>query len=236
MPFEPLALCYHAASDRWEHALAVPPRRLLEQVRLLARRRRPVAAREAARGTGRLLHVTFDDAFCNVAEVLPGLERIGAPVTIFACPEYADGGRPLDVPELAADAAALPEELRTMTWDELRAVADRPGVEIGAHTLSHPHLTTLSDDELRRELAECKSRLEAELARPCAFLAYPYGEEDERVNEAARAAGYEGAFGLPGDASGANPFSIPRVGIWRKDGRLRFELKTRPALRRLVRR
>lgn len=236
MPFEPLVLCYHAASNRWQHALAVPPDRLLGQVRLLARRRRPVAASEVARGIGRLLHVTFDDAFRNVSEVLPGLERIGAPVTIFACPEYADGGRPLDVPELAADAEALPEELRTMTWEELRAVAERPGVEIGAHTLSHPHLTRLSDEELRRELAESKSRLEAELGRECRFLAYPYGEEDARVNERARTAGYEGAFGLPGDSSGANPFSLPRVGVWQKDGRLRFELKTRPALRRLVRR
>ena len=65
-----------------------------------------------------------------------------------------------------------------MTWDELRALAER-GVEIGSHTLTHPHLPLLSDEELLRELGDSREQFEAELNRPCRYLAYPYGENDD---------------------------------------------------------
>jgi peptidoglycan/xylan/chitin deacetylase (PgdA/CDA1 family) len=98
------------------------------------------------------------------------------------------------------------------------------GVEIGSHTVSHPHLTRLSDAELQRELGESKQRLEDELAAPCRFLAYPYGEHDERVRAAARAAGYAGAFALR--AGDGDTFAIPRIDLYRSDGRRRVALKT----------
>ena len=69
-------------------------------------------------------------------------------------------------------------------------------------------------------------RFEDELGRPCRFLAYPYGEENQRVQEAARAAGYDAAFALPGPSGPVNPFTLRRVGIYLRDNRLRFRLKT----------
>src|SRR5205807_888813 len=141
----------------------------------------------------------------------PGLERTGARATVFACTGYADDGRPLDVPELGGELAARPEELRTMTWDELRGLAER-GIEVGSHTVSHLHLPTLSDTALEEELRWSKQRLEDELGGPCRLLAYPFGDCDERVRTAARAAGYEAAFGLPGDATWRDPFDVFRVG------------------------
>jgi peptidoglycan/xylan/chitin deacetylase (PgdA/CDA1 family) len=116
-----------------------------------------------------------------------------------------------------------------MTWDALRGWSER-GVEIGSHTLSHAHLTQLPDDELRRELVESKAQIEAMLARPCRFLAYPYGEEDARVRAAARDAGYVAAFGLPG-ANPIDQFSFPRVGLYAADGTLRTAAKLTPPLR-----
>ena len=76
-------------------------------------------------------HVTFDDAYRSVANAIPILERLQVPATVFACPGYADEGRPLDVPELADEALAHPEELATMGWEELRGLVER-GVEIGS--------------------------------------------------------------------------------------------------------
>ena len=74
----PLVLCYHAVSNTWHHRLSVAPAALEEHVRLLRRRGyRPVSAVEAATGTGKLLHVTFDDAFASVRTALPVLERTG---------------------------------------------------------------------------------------------------------------------------------------------------------------
>lgn len=219
-------LCYHAVSERWADRLAVPLRELERQLQSLLRRGfRPVGAEAVASAVGSALHVTFDDAYANVAAALPLLERLGIPASVYACPDYADGGAPLDVPELAAEAAAHPDELRTMTWDELRGLVER-GVVVGSHTLSHAHLTHVDDAQLDRELRESRARLEDGLGVPCRYLAYPYGEQDARVRVAARRAGYEAAFALPGSARPLDVFALPRVGIYRADGVARFALKT----------
>jgi peptidoglycan/xylan/chitin deacetylase (PgdA/CDA1 family) len=100
-----------------------------------------------------------------------------------------------------------------MSWDELREHADR-GLRIGSHTVSHPHLTRVSDAELGRELDDSKGEIEAELGRPCRELAYPYGEQDERVRAAARRAGYERAYALRGRKG--DPYALPRVDLYRR--------------------
>jgi peptidoglycan/xylan/chitin deacetylase (PgdA/CDA1 family) len=225
-------LCYHAVSEAWPHALAVTAPALERQLRsLLALGYRPASADDVLTGRGRLLHVTFDDAFRTVAAALPALERLRIPATVFACPGYADGGRPLAVPELTEAVARYPDELATMDWTALRELCER-GVAIGSHTVSHPHLTELGDDELRRELVDSRARLEDELGGRCRFLAYPYGEHDARTRAAARAAGYEAAFALPGEAVRPDPFALPRVGVFRRDGVPRLVLKTLARSRR----
>ena len=69
-----------------------------------------------------------------------------------------------------------------MGWDELKTLY-KDGNEIGSHTHTHPHLTTLSNGELDFEFKRSHDML-----RPfnCSTLAYPYGEYDERVVERAR--------------------------------------------------
>jgi len=232
----PLVLCYHAVSETWADPLAVRPAVLERQVRtLIWRGYRPVRAAETLSGHGRLLHVTFDDAYRSIMGAIPRLDQLGVPSTVFACASYADDGRPLDVPELLTEVEANPEELATMDWDHLRGLVERQ-VEIGSHTLTHPHLTELSDSELNEELRTSRERLEDKLGRPCRFLAYPYGEHDARVRAAARLAGYEAAFALPGrEGDPIDLYEVPRVGIWRKDGDFRATLKTTAAVRRLAR-
>ena len=221
---KPLVLCYHAVSDTWEHSLSVRPADFERQLRHVGRLYRPVSAAELVHGRGRLLHVTFDDAFRSVDAALPALERLGVRATVFACTDLAGEGLPLAVPELAADAAAHPDELATHPWERLRELAER-GVEIGSHTCSHPHLPRLGDDELDRELRESRARLEDEVRRPCRFFAYPFGDEDGRVRAATRRAGYEAAFALPGDVAAPDDFAVPRLGVWRRDTLPRLTLK-----------
>jgi peptidoglycan/xylan/chitin deacetylase (PgdA/CDA1 family) len=208
-----LVLCYHGVGDAWQDPLSVSLPALERQVRLALVARRPGTLDDAARGRPRRLVVTFDDAYVSVQRALPALEQAGLRAAIFACTGYGDG-RPLDIPELSGSRGIPEEERRTMTWDELGELLER-GHEIGSHTVSHAHLTELGDRELEAELSGSRERLEDELGRPCRYLAYPYGDEDDRVRAAARAAGYEGAFGLPGRLSPLDPFSLPRVGIYR---------------------
>jgi peptidoglycan/xylan/chitin deacetylase (PgdA/CDA1 family) len=224
--FRALVLCYHAVSDSWPDQLAVPRRQLEAHLTSLLRRGyRPATAAESLDGPRGSLHVTFDDAYTNVRDGLAVLERLRIPATVFACTGYAADGRPLDVPELAVEAAKYPSEMATMNWNDLRELADR-GVEIGSHTVTHPHLTRLAEADLDRELGESRARLEDELGRPCNLLAYPYGENDDRVREAARRAGYVAAFALRESFAPADPFALPRVDLYRKDTRLRARLKT----------
>jgi peptidoglycan/xylan/chitin deacetylase (PgdA/CDA1 family) len=68
----------------------------------------------------------------------------------------------------ALDADAL-------TWDELRTLAADPLVSIGVHTVSHPRLRLLTEDQARHELRASRRRIELELGRPAAHAAYPYG-------------------------------------------------------------
>jgi peptidoglycan/xylan/chitin deacetylase (PgdA/CDA1 family) len=192
-------------SPTWEHRLSIEPDLLLRQVRALAR--------------VRSLQVTFDDAFRSAATVFPDLRRLGLPVQIFVCTQYAGDGDPLTIPELEGDD---PAQLATMTWDELRAHG-ADGIEIGSHGVSHAHLPQLSDGELRRELVESKREIEDELARPCPDFTYPYGEHDARVREAARAAGYERAYGLRGRTG--DPYASPRLDLYRRHSPVRALLR-----------
>ena len=221
-----LVLCYHSVSNVWPHALSVTPDAFRRQVRSIAAAGlRPVTGGELADGARRGVHVTFDDAYLDVLDVLPLLEELSLPVTVFVSTSYADDGRALAVPELAADAAAQPEALATMTWDHLRELAER-GIEIGSHTVTHPHLTQISDDELDRELRESRARIQDVLARPARLLAYPYGQHDARVCEAARRAGYAAAFAQWPGSSIRNDYALPRVSFYRADSLRRATFKT----------
>lgn len=229
----PLVLCYHATSDTWEHSLSVPPAMFARQLAGLLRLYRPAPVETVLAGVRGTLHVTFDEAFESVGNVVPTLRRLGVPATVFACSEYANEGSPLKVEKLAGELRSNPSELATMRWDELRDLADS-GIEIGSHTVSHPHLVELDDHTLERELLDSRLRIEDELGRPCRYLAYPFGEEDGRVRVAARAAGYEAAFSLRADHFNLDPFAFPRLGIWRHD-RV-FRLAAKVVLRRDLKR
>lgn len=227
--FRPLVLCYHRVSTAEPHRLAVSPGELERQLRsLVARGYRPGSAADVVDGRDRVVHATFDDAYESVAAALPALEHTGVRATVFACTGFADEGRPLRVPELERVVDEAPQEFATMRWDQLRELAER-GVEIGSHTVTHPHLPRLSDDALERELQDSREHVEDELGLPCRYLAYPYGDEDRRVREAAERAGYEAAFALPGRLSPVDRFGLPRVDLYWADRGVRARAKLSPA-------
>lgn len=221
----PVVLCYHAVSQTWAHVLSVSPQVLDRQLTSVLRRGyTAVRADDVVRGRGRLLHVTFDDGFRSVRNALPVLTRLGVPSTVFVCSAYVDEGRLFDkVP--GSTERIDPSELQTVDWDDLRGLV-QAGVEIGSHTHVHPHLTSLSDAELKSELSLSRERIEEALGRPCRLLAYPYGDCDARVEAAARAAGYEGAFRASGPDAGLKPFAYPRIAVSGLDTPFRLWLRS----------
>jgi peptidoglycan/xylan/chitin deacetylase (PgdA/CDA1 family) len=234
-----IVLCYHALSPTWEADLSTTPERFERQIALLSGRGyRGVRFSEAVRshGQGRVLAVTFDDAYRSVLELArPILDRFGFPASVFAPTDGIDATRPLSWPGIDQWLDGPHErELTPMSWAELRTLADA-GWEIGSHTATHPHLTQLDDATLKDELARSKAACERHLAGPCGSLAYPYGDVDARVVAAAAAAGYETAAALPQRLDSSEALDWPRIGVYWGDDDRRFRMKVSPAVRRLRR-
>jgi peptidoglycan/xylan/chitin deacetylase (PgdA/CDA1 family) len=105
-----------------------------------------------------------------------------------------------------------------ITWSEILEMT-ACGISFGSHTVTHPNLTRVSDEELHRELAESKSLLEAKLQQSIDTIAYPIGTPsafDDRVVSAARKHNFKlgltyvsGANAIPVQ----NPLKLHRHGI-----------------------
>ena len=127
----------------------------------------------------------------------------------------------LDELRQRAGGAPAPEELdfvRPMTWEQIRALHNA-GIEIGSHTVSHPFLVQLTDDELLAELRDSKLRIEQETGHRVSSLSYPTGGMeyfDERSTRLAAELGYEFAVSYEHSAvrtSVMDDYSIPRLHV-----------------------
>lgn len=93
-------------------------------------------------------------------------------------------------------------------------------VEIGAHTVTHPILTSLPDADAMAEIAGSKAALEAILGRPVRYFAYPNGKAgldfDTRHIAMVQQAGFDAAFSTAhGPVTTAeNLYSLPRSRPW----------------------
>jgi peptidoglycan/xylan/chitin deacetylase (PgdA/CDA1 family) len=109
---------------------------------------------------------------------------------------------------------------RWMTREELRTAGGDHRL-MGAHTLTHPVLTTVPADEQWEEIDGSRQQLEEVLGKPVRLFSYPYGGHDafdETTKRLVRDSGYTLACtGTGGPASAEDyPLQIPRnvVGDW----------------------
>jgi peptidoglycan/xylan/chitin deacetylase (PgdA/CDA1 family) len=227
-----LVLAYHAIADLPAgdplHPYSVPPREFEAQLDTLRRRRYRfvdldavlalLTQRVQARGPGVLL--TFDDCYEDLStQAVPLLVERGIPAVAFAVAGRLgafndwEAGRPPAGPRLLDG-----RELR-----QLRA----SGVEIGAHSVTHPDLTKLDPGQLIPETAGAVDALEAAgLGRPRVF-AYPYGRHNPGVVSAVQRAGCQAAFithtGLV--RADSDRYRLPRLEVRRGDTGVRFSVR-----------
>jgi peptidoglycan/xylan/chitin deacetylase (PgdA/CDA1 family) len=96
----------------------------------------------------------------------------------------------------------------------------RAGMQIGAHTLSHPVLSKLTLEEARREIADDKAKLENLLSERVGLFAYPNGKLGEDYIEEhvslVRAIGFDAAFSTAWGAAtcGSDLMQLPRFTPW----------------------
>lgn len=234
-----LVLCYHAVSPDWDAPLSVTPEALSEHLAYLVRRGYTGATFSdiaQGRSTGKVVAVTFDDAYRSVHRLArPILESFGLPGTLFVPTRYVGREEPMVWPGIDDWVGGPHEaELVPMSWDEVRELRDA-GWEIGSHTVSHPKLTTVSDEELEEELTASRATCEEQTGAPCESIAFPYGDHDDRVVAATARAGYLAAATLPSRMPGEQPLRWPRVGVYNADDMRVFRLKVSPGMRRLRR-
>ncbi|THF63653.1 polysaccharide deacetylase family protein [Pseudothauera nasutitermitis] len=130
--------------------------------------------------------------------------------------------------------ADLPTDLM-LTSTQLRTLR-AAGMDVGAHTLTHPILARTDADEARREIAEGRALLENILGERVALFAYPNGKPGADYRRAhvdmVRELGFDAALSTrPGvNAAGADFFQLARFTAWDRP-RWRFGLRMLDNLR-----
>lgn len=103
---------------------------------------------------------------------------------------------------------------RPMGTSQVRALHER-GHEIGSHTVSHPILTQLNDEELSRELRHSAEKLGEWTGDKTTGFCYPDGAFNQREEQAVREAGYEYAVSVDSGLNlpGARLTSLARLPV-----------------------
>jgi peptidoglycan/xylan/chitin deacetylase (PgdA/CDA1 family) len=141
--------------------------------------------------------ITFDDGYLDTLTVaLPLLCEFGFTATC-----YFVAGAIGRVSEWT-DPAPL------MDWADVRAWR-AAGMDVGAHSLTHPDLTTLGPAALAEEVAGARARLEDRLGAAVTSFAHPFNRVNARTMDAVGAAGY--VSGVAGPEPRRSPYALSRV-------------------------
>lgn len=174
-------------------------------------------------------------AFCH-AGPRPGIhppttaERQAAIQTLINQIKYLPVAERITVTEELARKAKLqlPTNLM-MTSAQVKALR-QAGMQIGAHTVSHPILAKLSDEQAHAEIKGSKDTLEQLLGERVSLFAYPNGKPGEDYTPATvqivKALGFDAAVSTDWGAAraGADTYQLPRFAPWDQT-KMRFGLR-----------
>jgi len=76
-----------------------------------------------------------------------------------------------------------------LSYRQLRELSDA-GFEIGCHSMTHPHLSDLNEEELNREMLDSRKHLEDIIGKPVEHFSCPSGRYNRKVQLVARRGGY----------------------------------------------
>jgi peptidoglycan/xylan/chitin deacetylase (PgdA/CDA1 family) len=166
-----------------------------------------VNRRESATLPSSTAVITFDDGFADFAEhALPALAERGLAAVLYVTTGFLEGCP--DAPARARPADA------TLHWSQLTEIESR-GIEIGAHSHSHPYLDSLSSGAAQGEIVRSKTLLEDELGHAVESFAYPNGYSSPAVRGLVRAAGYRSACAVRNTLSSTDDdrFALARLTV-----------------------
>ena len=116
----------------------------------------------------------------------------------------------VDIPEICSRMC--------MTWDDISVIARDPLATVGAHSVTYPILSKITEGKVASELKMSRAVIEGALGKLPAYLAYPFGDADAagaREFGIAGELGFKMAFtsrnGLLFPAHAKSPLALPRV-------------------------
>lgn len=111
--------------------------------------------------------LTLDDGYHdNYTYAYPLLKRMGIPFTLYITTGFIDNKLPI---------WWYPNEKLGILGSELQAMDVDPLCTIGAHTVSHPKLDSLTYEQQQQEIADCIHDLKKMLNHPIHHFSLPHG-------------------------------------------------------------
>lgn len=173
-------LLYHriAVSTDDPLMLCVSPSGFEKHLQFLTKKYNVISLSELSRRTtsgsleGNEAAVTFDDGYQdNLNNALPLLEKYNVPATIFISTKSFGGKASFEgVAEFNEHDNVL-----FLSEDEIKVLSNNPLIEIGAHTVTHPRLSSLNLNDQKQEIIESKMVLEKITGKEITMFAYPFG-------------------------------------------------------------
>lgn len=149
--------------------------------------------------------ITFDDGYeGTLIHAAPKMREAGFTAIVFLVANRLGQRNEWDL-GLDDTMERLMDRTQVQQWLSL-------GFEIGAHTLTHPWLTTIPIPKAKNEIADSKKKLEDLFGVLVKHFCYPYGDYNDAVLDLVREAGFETACTVEEDTlrHGADPFRLPR--------------------------
>lgn len=111
--------------------------------------------------------LTFDDGYQDNYDIAyPILKQMEVPFAIYVTTGFIDNRLPM---------RWYTNEKLGINGEALKSLDADPLCTIGAHTISHPKLDTLSFDEQKKEIEQSRLELETLLGHPIKHFSYPHG-------------------------------------------------------------
>jgi peptidoglycan/xylan/chitin deacetylase (PgdA/CDA1 family) len=208
-------LTYHSIDDSGS-VISVDPKTFVNHIQFLEESEFQVISLtdaiqylKGAQPADRKVVLTFDDGFESFyTHAFPVLTEKKMPATVFLVTGYC--GKDNNWPGQSKEAPRLP----LLNWRmvcELR----QNGIELGAHSCTHPDLTRMSPDQAEREIIDSRNEIQNKTGLPVIHFAYPYGKSNSLLHKVV-AANFEAGLGTSlAEASNADEiFNLSRVDVY----------------------
>lgn len=196
---KPISLMYHTISDIPE-SIAISKEQFQQHLKYIQKSNLSVIG-EKDEITKNSIHLTFDDGYeDNYFTVFPLLEEYNFNATIFITTHFL--------------GKKFKYNLSLMNHDQVRKISQSKLISIGAHTMNHLKLDTLTYNQQEKEIIGSKDFLENLINKEINIFAPPFGRYNHDTIQILKKHGFEKSYTVKkGELSLSDPYEIKRIAV-----------------------